>query len=248
MDGQEAPGIEDIAREVGGTSQGLLHPSRKVSVMIVGNHSAGKSSFVNWYAGETGLLNTGMAVESQGFTVVTSGERKDTIQGEPALQMKPHFAGLAKFENVLPRFHVQTSTSRNKDFSNVDLIDTPGLLDADSAGGGYPFDVNEVILYLAARVDMVLIFMDPIGQALRQRTMRIVRALDEANMSEKVHYYLTKADEIHEARDLTKVVTQTAGALAKHLTTQHGMDVGTIWIPGLRHHGGEGEGVCMLSR
>lgn len=96
---------------------------------------------------------------------------------------------------MLSRFHVQVTTSRNRDFSNVDLIDTPGLLDADASGGGYPFDVNEVILDMAAQADIVLIFMDPHGQATGKRTMRVVRDLDQAKMSDKVRFFLTKADE-----------------------------------------------------
>jgi GTPase SAR1 family protein len=41
--------------------------------MIVGNHSAGKSSFVNWYIGEE-VQRTGVAIETRGFTLITSGK------------------------------------------------------------------------------------------------------------------------------------------------------------------------------
>jgi ribosome biogenesis GTPase A len=34
------------------------------SVMIIGNHSAGKSSFINWYIGE-GIQKTGVAIETR---------------------------------------------------------------------------------------------------------------------------------------------------------------------------------------
>lgn len=42
------------------------------SVMIVGNHSAGKSSFINWYIGER-VVKTGVAIETRGFILCTSG-------------------------------------------------------------------------------------------------------------------------------------------------------------------------------
>lgn len=42
------------------------------SVLIIGNHSAGKSSFINWYIGED-IQRTGVAIETRGFTFVTSG-------------------------------------------------------------------------------------------------------------------------------------------------------------------------------
>ncbi len=40
----------------------LRKPRKKISVMIVGNHSAGKSSFINWYIGES-IQKTGVAIE-----------------------------------------------------------------------------------------------------------------------------------------------------------------------------------------
>ena len=42
----------------------IRHPRRKCVVMLCGNHSAGKSSFVNWYVGED-VQGTGVAVETQ---------------------------------------------------------------------------------------------------------------------------------------------------------------------------------------
>ena len=40
----------------------LLAPRKKISVMLIGNHSAGKSSFVNWYV-EEHVQRTGVAIE-----------------------------------------------------------------------------------------------------------------------------------------------------------------------------------------
>jgi GTPase SAR1 family protein len=41
-------------------------------VLIIGNHSAGKSSFINWYISED-IQKTGVAMETRGFTFVTCG-------------------------------------------------------------------------------------------------------------------------------------------------------------------------------
>ena len=56
----ESKGIEKVAKDLIKISDGkfqeelsgILAPERKLVVMIVGNHSAGKSSFINWYVGE----------------------------------------------------------------------------------------------------------------------------------------------------------------------------------------------------
>ena len=47
----------------------ILHPRNKVTVMIIGNHSSGKSSFINWYCDEA-VCRTGVAIESRGSLYV----------------------------------------------------------------------------------------------------------------------------------------------------------------------------------
>ncbi len=43
-------GLVHIAKDVGIE---LLAPRKKINIMLIGNHSAGKSSFINWYIEET---------------------------------------------------------------------------------------------------------------------------------------------------------------------------------------------------
>ena len=47
---------------------------------LPGNHSAGKSSFINWYV-EEHIQKTGVAIETQGFTFITSGRRRESLTG-----------------------------------------------------------------------------------------------------------------------------------------------------------------------
>lgn len=60
----------------------------------------------------------------------------------------------------------------NEVFGLVDFIDSPGLADGKLQ---YPFPVNDVIGWLADRVDLVFVFFDPHGQATCERTMDIVK-------------------------------------------------------------------------
>ena len=48
-------GLVHIAKDVGIE---LLAPRKKINIMLIGNHSAGKSSFINWYIEET--VSTGI--------------------------------------------------------------------------------------------------------------------------------------------------------------------------------------------
>jgi len=50
-----------------------------------------------------------------------------------------------------------------RNFALVDFIDTPGLTDGHLQ---YMFDVNGIIVWLAERADIILVFFDPHGYYL----------------------------------------------------------------------------------
>lgn len=225
-----ADGLETIGANLGKV---IRHPRRKCVVMLCGNHSAGKSSFVNWYVGED-VQGTGVAVETQGFTVVSSGNLAQELNGQAALALFPHIRDVVQrfegadrksFETALS---VQISTSRKNEFRLIDLIDTPGLVDGNVS---YPFDVNKIIVELASSVDLVLVFLDPMGQALCSRTMAVVEALNKQSYAKKTHYFLTKADTVTSRSDLNRVIVQITQALSRHVSASHGFSVPTIWLP-----------------
>uniref|UniRef100_A0A8C4WUS2 Si:ch211-11k18.4 n=1 Tax=Eptatretus burgeri TaxID=7764 RepID=A0A8C4WUS2_EPTBU len=175
-------------------AQGLgahLLPSRKkITVMILGNHSAGKSSFINWYI-EEHVQRTGVAIETRGFTFVTSGKHRESLTGHATLHLYPHFKSLQDFRGVSEYLSTEVSTSKQKGFNLVTFIDTPGLVDGDMK---YPFDVDSVLHWLGEMVELIFVFFDPMGQALCKRTLNIVERLNESH-GDKIHFYLSKADE-----------------------------------------------------
>ena len=83
-------GLVNIARSF---AIDLLAPRKKITVLLIGNHSAGKSSFINWYI-EEHILKTGVAIETQGFTFVTSGRKRESLQGNASLHLNPYFKPL----------------------------------------------------------------------------------------------------------------------------------------------------------
>ncbi|TNN49352.1 hypothetical protein EYF80_040462 [Liparis tanakae] len=110
----------------------LLPPRKKVVVVILGNHSAGKSSFINWYA-EEHIQKAGVAIETQGFTFITSGRKRESLTGNATLHLYPHFRPLLQFKGVMDYLTAEVSTSKQKKFSLVTFVDTPGLVDGDMA-------------------------------------------------------------------------------------------------------------------
>ncbi|XP_029652969.1 uncharacterized protein LOC115226123 [Octopus sinensis] len=207
----------------------LLAPRKKISILLIGNHSAGKSSFINWYV-EEHIQRTGVAIETQGFTFVTSGRKRETLTGNATLHLYPHFEPLRKIHGVTDYLTTEVSTSKQKKFPLVTFIDSPGLVDGDMK---YPFDVNKAILWLGDLADLIFVFFDPIGQALCKRTLNIVEKLSE-KQADRMRFYLTKADESGHENDRQRVMMQIVQELCKRPgLNRTGFDMPTIFVPSL---------------
>ena len=139
-----------------------IAPRRKINVMMIGNHSAGKSSYINWYIGEH-VQRTAVAIETQGFTFCTSGKKRDTLKGQATVQLFTHLRD--ELEQFAPAIYngllTEVSTSKERCFPLITFIDTPGLVDGSFQ---YLFPVEDAILAVAKHTDLIYIFFDPIGQ------------------------------------------------------------------------------------
>ncbi|GAX82409.1 hypothetical protein CEUSTIGMA_g9837.t1 [Chlamydomonas eustigma] len=205
----------------------LRKPRKKITVMIVGNHSAGKSSFINWYIGE-GIQKTGVAIETRGFTFVTSGKKRETLTGEATIRFYDFLEDFGKFEGIVHNLFTEISTSKEKNFICTDLIDTPGLVDGDMQ---YPFNVQDAIIHMAEHVDLILVFLDPIGQATCKRTMEVVEKLNQSPHLEKIHYFMSKADAVEKEHDRQRVLIQITQNLAKRIRNSHAFNLPTFYLP-----------------
>ncbi|XP_061842408.1 uncharacterized protein [Nerophis lumbriciformis] len=205
----------------------LLPPRKKIIVMIMGNHSAGKSSFINWYV-EEHIQKTGVAIETQGFTFITSGRKRESLTGNATLHLYPHFRPLLEFKGVMDYLSAEISTSKQKKFSLVTFVDTPGLVDGDMI---YPFNVNSAITWFGEQSDLIFVFFDPMGQALCKRTLNIVEKLSE-KCGDKLLFYLSKADEAGKETDRQRVMMQIVQELCRRPgLNKCGFEMPTIYIP-----------------
>ncbi|GBM37351.1 hypothetical protein AVEN_198256-1 [Araneus ventricosus] len=210
-----------------GLNVDLLPPRKKVTILLIGNHSAGKSSFINWYI-EEHILKTGVAIETQGFSFVTSGKKRETLTGNATLHLYPHFKPLTEIKGLVDYITTEISTSKQKKFSLVTFIDTPGLVDGEM---NYPFDVDKAIRFLGNISDLIFVFFDPIGQALRKRTLNVVEALS-AKHGDKIRMYLSKADEAGNETDRQKVLMQIVQELCKRPNlNRQGLELQTVYLP-----------------
>lgn len=80
-------GLEAISHLLG---RRCIRPRSRVTVLVLGSVSAGKSSFINWYCGRQ-LLESGEAIKTLRLTVVAAGDREALLTSESTLRnYAPH--------------------------------------------------------------------------------------------------------------------------------------------------------------
>ena len=180
-----------------------MAPEKRLYVMIIGNHSAGKSSFINWFIGEK-LQSTKVAIETVEMNLVMHGSKKTELSGYNVMKMLPFMKDLydkktkkERFPGLLNNLSVKTSTSKKRGFEQIVFIDTPGLADGSLK---YKFDVDKVYEWFAEHCDLVLVFFDPIGQALCQKTNLMIQRLFELGQTE-IKFFMTKGDMVSSLED-----------------------------------------------
>merc|ERR1719203_1575718 len=104
-------------------------------VFLVGNHSSGKSSFINHVLGRP-VQTTGVAPTDDCFTVIAPGP-EDVDQDGPALVGDPDigFEGLRQFGPTLVH-HSQLKVRSGVDSADFMLVDSPGMIDSPVSSGG----------------------------------------------------------------------------------------------------------------
>ncbi|KAI8612514.1 hypothetical protein BC830DRAFT_1083313 [Chytriomyces sp. MP71] len=206
---------------------GIVTPKRKIWIILLGNHSAGKSSFINWYI-DYPVQKTSVAIETTSFTLITSGNSRETFGGPATLQLFNALKPMADLKGLLPSLATEIVPSRHRNFDMITFIDTPGLVDG---GVKYPFQPEIVLTELVKEADLVFTFFDPIGQALCARTMNVVESICQSQ-GFKIHFYLSKADTIPDESDRQRVLIQIAQSLTHRIQDrQFSLDIPPIYIP-----------------
>ncbi len=164
--------------------KGIIAPQKQLVVMIIGNHSAGKSSFINWYV-EEDIQRAKVSIETIEINIVMHGRKREELNGFNAAKTLPFLKDLyldalnktERFPGLLENLVLKTSPSKSKDFENVIFIDTPGLADGNLQ---YKFDIEGTLEWFSKHADLVLAFFDPQGQALCKRTNTLLSKLYNA--------------------------------------------------------------------
>jgi hypothetical protein len=171
-------------------------------VLMLGNHSSGKSSFINYLLGEE-VQKTGLAPTDDGFTIITWGETRDDRDG-PGLVNNPElpYTGLRHFGDDLVK-HLRMKRRPVDLLQNVILVDSPGMIDEAKAESGRGFDFPGVVQWFAERADVVLMFFDPDKPGTTGETLQVfnesLRGIDH-----KLLIVMNKMDQFRSLHDFAR--------------------------------------------
>lgn len=188
-------------------------------VLLLGNHSSGKSTFINSVLGRR-VQETGVAPTDDGFTLIVPGS-EDVDQDGPALvgDTELGFTGLRRFGANLVN-HVRLKIREDLRISDIMVVDSPGMIDSPvpllgkdrSRDRGYEF--TRVIRWFAERADVVLLFFDPdkpgtTGETLDAMTTSLV------GLDHKTHIVLNKVDAFEHVHDFARAYGSLCWNLSK---------------------------------
>lgn len=139
-------------------------------VFLLGNHSSGKSSFIN-YVLQRKVQVAGVAPTDDTFTIIVPGPA-DVDRDGPAFIGDPDmgFSGLRSFGPQLIH-HTQLKVRCNIASTDFMIVDTPGMIDSPMVRNNFGtarqavmergYDFEGVCRWYAERADVILLFFDP---------------------------------------------------------------------------------------
>ena len=215
----------------------------KPIVLILGNYSSGKSTFINELL-ERDVQRTGQSPTDDSFTVLTApvsgGEEVDVPGANLVNDDRLPFTGFKMYgEKFISHFRMKQIDSPV--FDNLALIDSPGMLDSVSEKDrGY--DYSSVVKDFAKLADLIILMFDPHKAGTIQETYNAIRnTLPEAAGEDRIVFVMSRIDECDNMSDLLR----SYGTLCWNLSQMTGRkDIPRIY---LTYAPGMSEGSAELS-
>lgn len=205
-------------------------------VLLLGNHSSGKSSFVNYLVGDT-LQRTGIAPVDDSFTIITHGAEATDRDGH-AVVTNPTLAwgDLERFGPTLLS-HLKLKQRPMADLEGLALVDSPGMIDAASSKEDRGYDFAGVVRWFAERADVILFMFDPDKPGTTGETIRILTD-SLAGLDHKLLLIFNKVDRFATMRDFARAYGALCWNLSKAIPRKDLPHLYTTFLP--TEHGGDG--------
>jgi hypothetical protein len=209
-------------------------------VFILGNHSSGKSSFIN-YVCQRKVQIAGVAPTDDSFTIIVPGPSDvdrdgPTFIGDPELG----FSGLRTFGPPLVH-HSKLKIRSNIAVKNFMIVDTPGMIDSpmvrDAVTGANKYavmdrgyDFEGVCRWYAERADVILLFFDPDKPGTTGETLSILTN-SLVGLDHKLHIILNKADQFRKIHDFARAYGSLCWNLSKVIQRKDLPMIHTMCLP-----------------
>lgn len=198
-------------------------------VLLLGNHSSGKSSFINYLVGED-LQRTGIAPVDDGFTIIAHGDGEADKDGETVVtNPKLAWQDLSRFG---PRFlsHLKLRQRSFKMLEGLAVIDSPGMIDSASESINRGYDFPAVVRWFAERADVILLLFDPDKPGTTGETLKILTE-SLAGMEHKLLLVFNKVDRFRTMRDFARAYGALCWNLAKVIPSKDLPHIFTTFLP-----------------
>ena len=204
---------------------------RHPMVLVLGNHSSGKSSFINYLLGRE-VQKTGVAPTDDGFTILAAGpvdEERDgaTLAGTPGLGM----GDLERFGPALLSHVSMKIRASAPVLEHLWLVDSPGMIDTSSAAIDRGYDFFGVTRWFAEAADVILLLFDPEKPGTTGETLTALTS-SLAGLEHKLLIVLNKADEFHHVQDYARAYGALCWNLAKVIPRKDLPRIYNCFIPG----------------
>jgi GTPase SAR1 family protein len=223
--------------------QSSLIPKERVSlpmVLLLGNHSSGKSTFINF------LLNqkeqeTGVAPTDDSFTVITRGDSHADQDGHSLMSdSRWAFGDLKQFgPTFLSHFRLKVRKLPQSALFPRDMmvVDTPGMIDTpikQEAGnrGARGYEFLKVVRWFAERSDVILLLFDPNNPGTTGETLDVLTE-SLADLDYKFLLILNKVDQFTQVHDFARAYGSLCWNLAKVIKRKDIPRIYTMFTPTL---------------
>ncbi len=198
-------------------------------VLFLGNHSSGKSTFINHILGAE-IQKTGLAPTDDAFTVLSHGASEEERDG-PAVVSNPDlpYEQLRQFGPELVS-HFRMKRRPIDLLREVSLVDSPGMIDAAKEGSGRGYDFAGAVRWFAERADVVLVFFDPDKPGTTGETLQVftqsLRGIDH-----KLLIVMNKMDRFQSLSDFARAYGALCWNLGKVIPRKDLPHIYTTFVP-----------------